>query len=404
MSNLWRRLALAGLGAALRLIHPLIPKDPKLWIFGSLDGQRFVDNPKYLFLHLLRKRPAVRTVWLGRRREAVAEARAAGGRAFHNLSIRGIWTVLRGGQLVVSTKRSDVLFFFPAPRRRVFTLHHGMPIKKILYDYDGPLRREADRPLLDRLWTLLVVGFRWTDVSAVICTSPFYREILRSAFRTDRVFVTGEPRTDAFAVADHDAIRRRFGLGTSYVVSYLPTHRAFGYGSLSPIPFAASREKIEMLRERHIQVAYKFHPSALAAGSCPPPAGTEDVLVDLSHRCQDPQELLAVTDCLITDYSSVFIDFLLLDRPVLFYLYDEEEYLSADNPAYFRIRDRPAGPIVADEEGLFEAVLAAHAGEDPGATARHQRLAEFHAFRDFGSSERVWQILDRIRRGEEPDA
>ena len=50
---------------------------------------------------------------------------------------------------------------------------------------------------------------------------------------------------------------------------------------------------------------------------------------------KDVYPLMALSDLLITDYSSIFFDFLLLDRPILFFAYDLENYLSNDRNMYF---------------------------------------------------------------------
>ena len=103
------------------------------------------------------------------------------------------------------------------------------------------------------------------------------------------------------AAIDRQAVRRRLELGDGPIVAYLPTHRAFGRGALSPHPFAESPERLAALRALGVRVAVKLHPSMLAAGAPPPPTAARDVLVDVSHACQDPQELLAVADLLLFD-------------------------------------------------------------------------------------------------------
>ena len=49
-------------------------------------------------------------------------------------------------------------------------------------------------------------------------------------------------------------------------------------------------------------------------------------------------------DLLITDYSSIFFDFLLLDRPIVFFPYDLEQYLSQDRAMYFDYEIMTPGP------------------------------------------------------------
>jgi len=49
-------------------------------------------------------------------------------------------------------------------------------------------------------------------------------------------------------------------------------------------------------------------------------------IIDISKNNIDSQELMKYSDLMITDYSSIFIDFMLLNRPILFYAYDYEKY------------------------------------------------------------------------------
>lgn len=58
-------------------------------------------------------------------------------------------------------------------------------------------------------------------------------------------------------------------------------------------------------------------------------------IVDMTKDSLDIQELLIETDILITDYSSTYIDYLLLDRPVIFYDFDYDSYIEKDREMYF---------------------------------------------------------------------
>lgn len=67
----------------------------------------------------------------------------------------------------------------------------------------------------------------------------------------------------------------------------------------------------------------------------------------------DPQILLKYTDILITDYSSCYTDFLLLDRPVLFYCYDYDWYISSDREMYHDYDEVTPGPKCKTFEELL---------------------------------------------------
>lgn len=58
-------------------------------------------------------------------------------------------------------------------------------------------------------------------------------------------------------------------------------------------------------------------------------------IADITDKSMDIQELLMDTDLLITDYSSTYIDYLLLDRPMVFYDFDYQDYLRTDREMYY---------------------------------------------------------------------
>ena len=69
----------------------------------------------------------------------------------------------------------------------------------------------------------------------------------------------------------------------------------------------------------------------------------------------DINELYVISDLLITDYSSVFCDYALLQRPMLFYMYDMEEYRDEMRGFYFSTEHLP-GPVVKTEKELVESI------------------------------------------------
>jgi len=105
-------------------------------------------------------------------------------------------------------------------------------------------------------------------------------------------------------------------------------------------------------------------------------------------------------DVLVTDYSSVFSDFLPLDRPMLIYPYDLEWFVSEDRELYFDYREDTPGPVVrnpAEFPGrLIETI------ETDGAAYADRREAvrqELFDHVDGNASKRVYEALDRIAEG-----
>ncbi|KKM95643.1 hypothetical protein LCGC14_1186140 [marine sediment metagenome] len=64
------------------------------------------------------------------------------------------------------------------------------------------------------------------------------------------------------------------------------------------------------------------------------------------------QELIIISDLLITDYSSVYFDFILVKKPVILFPYDLDEYIKSQN-IYFKLEDIAVGPIVKNGKELI---------------------------------------------------
>lgn len=115
-------------------------------------------------------------------------------------------------------------------------------------------------------------------------------------------------------------------------------------------------------------------------------------IVDVSG-IDDISSLFAVSDLLITDYSSVMFDYCTLDRPILIYAYDYENYVNDERGTYFSLEEFSPGLIVKDQQSLHKAVLE-RLTVDLDKDERHKFSQRFAGFEDGDSAdrtvERVW--------------
>ncbi len=81
----------------------------------------------------------------------------------------------------------------------------------------------------------------------------------------------------------------------------------------------------------------------------------------------------------------------------MFYLHDEEDYLTNDNDAYFRLSEYQTGIITRNEKELLSAIQAIRHGIDDYASVRHQHIDRFHRFLDGESSTRVHAVIEGLR-------
>jgi len=103
-------------------------------------------------------------------------------------------------------------------------------------------------------------------------------------------------------------------------------------------------DKFVLLTRMHYLVAEKFDFTPY-----------EGFVKDVSSYL-DISDLYLISDILITDYSSVFFDYANLKRPIIFYMYDLENYRDHLRGFYFDIEEEAPGPIVEKEEDLYEAI------------------------------------------------
>src|SRR5690606_7699314 len=76
---------------------------------------------------------------------------------------------------------------------------------------------------------------------------------------------------------------------------------------------------------------------------------------DFSNH-EDIRDLYLISDVLITDYSSVFFDYAILNRPIIFYVFDIEEYRDKLRGFYFNLEKEAPGPLVKTTEQLINVI------------------------------------------------
>ena len=104
-------------------------------------------------------------------------------------------------------------------------------------------------------------------------------------------------------------------------------------------------------------------------------------------------ELLSITDCLITDYSSVGYDYMLLDRPLIYNLYDYDYYVETRGVSYEPYESFCPGTIVRNANEMFFALENVVNGKDVSQRKRRELLPLFHKNSDNKSAARMVDFL-----------
>lgn len=266
---------------------------------------------------------------------------------------------------------------------------HGIPLKKMGADMEGA----AAAPLRDIAIADILIS------AGSYMTRTLYGGPPDITGRTgQRVLEIGLPRVDTQLRGSADRVReelRTRGLlnRDQAVVLYAPTWRPDVNFRASTAAAAAqldtSRAMHDALLDSEYQVLTKLHPGLLDQVTN---EGGRPVLT--VPRTVDTNELLAATDVLVTDYSSIFFDFLSLDRPIIFYLPDIESY-RRKRGVYLSLDSLP-GIIAQDLDELVSALGTVISGQDEYAALRQRWRDEYTPHDDGRASARF--VAEVFRR------
>lgn len=342
-------------------LSKLVPKNRNVWCFGS-PRDRFVDNAKYMYLYTEKNCPNLECYWVVGNDLSVKQLRKQGINVVKRSSLKGMWTILRADVVLYSCFVSEVSFWLSGGAKSV-NLWHGLPLKKIEFDIkDGPLKQKySSKFSINKLcWKLFnPVSFRKPDL--MFSPSEVFDKIFASAFRIDEgdnLVRACSPRTDMFFDNDFStqvepqyqglAVSKQQGLKN---ILYMPTFRDVGDDFFASAGFDFSLLNEVMLKSKSM-FYIKAHPNAGLDG------------FDLSNfsnvkvipPSEDPYSLLNNVDILITDYSSIYIDFLLLERPIIFYAFDLNEYLTTCRDMYFLYEEVTPGNMASNFSELLSVI------------------------------------------------
>ncbi|MFE9824142.1 CDP-glycerol glycerophosphotransferase family protein [Streptomyces sp. NPDC005791] len=211
--------------------------------------------------------------------------------------------------------------------------------------------------------------------------------LLRTGYPRNDALVAARARDEAEGRLPRPALAAELGLPDHRkVVLYAPTFRGGpGKRKRQRLLLDAARFA-ERFGDTCTLLVRAHYLEAASLPVCPP--GT---VVDVS-RHHDVSELLALTDVLVTDYSSIMFDYALLDRPIVLFAPDLDAY-AAERGSYFDLRDKAPGPVTETEEELF-AVLARLKTADTGyQEQRASFAAEFGGY-DRGDAART--VVDTV--------
>jgi CDP-glycerol glycerophosphotransferase (TagB/SpsB family) len=319
------------------------------------------DNALALYIAVCRERELehCRLTWLVQNpRRARKKVEAATGepvrrtRFVRKRSPSGILAFLRASH--VFTTHGTYWFARSAGRQKIVNLWHGMPLKRICL-LDGKPRHK--------------VPF----CTHAIATSPYFARMLAAAFGLpiESVKITGLPRNDWLAEPQPWQQMLQVNEAARLAV-WMPTYRNSNIGDVrsdgSEVVTDALLQKLDnALRSSDIHLAVKLHPMDRLNERNWPRLGHVSVLThdNWEKIGLNTYRFLANAYCLITDFSSVTVDFALLRRPIALFAPDLDAYERGFMPGALE-RFMGAMTVIVSDDALVEFLLAPDLGGRAG--------------------------------------
>jgi CDP-glycerol glycerophosphotransferase (TagB/SpsB family) len=360
------------------------PIDEQGVLYLSCKGRQFTCNPAGAFAELYKRRPDSNHYVVIEDQQALvpegAEPVAAGSAVYYKAystarhivfnSLLPPWWRARPGQTTIQT-------------------WHGTPIKRIGLDQrkaDAWNRERYERTVRERSeqWHYAVSG------------NPLTSRVLRSSLCFEgQVLEIGTPRNDklfgAYAERAAARVRQRLRIGADRRIAlYAPTWRDqvkhTTRGAKLELELDLDRLASDLGPEWIVLHRGHYFVVDRIAGR------TSGDVVDVSDY-PEAQDLLAASDVLVTDYSSIFVDFANTGKPMVFYPYDLDFYRDELRGFYVDYEETVPGPIVTDQGGLTDVLQSIDEVAD--AYSRKYKLfqAEYCAWEDGRASERLADFL-----------
>jgi CDP-glycerol glycerophosphotransferase (TagB/SpsB family) len=340
-----------------------------LAVIGREDG-KFLDNAKYFFLQgnpLLA--PDVRMVFVTERDDVKKILIDSDYEGMIYPSMRSIWFLLRCGTVVVdSAEWFGRLRRFFLVKAKIVQLWHGVGFKRIELDR---WRNEADStgflstPLAYRVRLLAYrVTGRLVRYDIVNTTSVFYRDqVFALAFKSKYFPVTGYPRNTFGEIGSKGKVlawknvdpvisilANEWATAGRRIVLIAPTFRDSGAAPLSLTPNISAM--LDVFCEEHgIEIVFKFHPAERNLSF------VQGRHLHLCDPTSDLYPLMPYSSAMVTDYSSIYMDYLLLGKPVIFLTPDIDRYVSTERQVQFDFEKMSPGPKVATWKELSTTLI-----------------------------------------------
>ena len=373
----------------------IFPKRKDYWLFATHPNYPWGDNLRTVFDHCIED-PDISPIILCNDKKLFSYLRDlySGCKIVivSRYTPKGIYYYMRSRVIFIGYTNKDLYtMLLPHMRHIIVNLWHGIPIKAISLaqaKFRGKQRK--------------VLNPHYNQCDYLISTSHVDRSAMSASMMHNHndVWVTGLPRFDLLDPAfklpkdlQNEEDRLSKELEGKKLLLYAPTFRDWDDVN-NPLSETSHMLKLSELAQKNgYKLGLRLHPFDRALKL----PGSPDIIDCGSHKYGNSQIILRGTDILITDYSSIWTDYLLLDKPVIGFCFDYDKYIDGRSMMYDLEKVFP-GKITRTYEELLDEVNVRLRATDELHSKHVWTKNMFFKYEDFQSTARVVENVKNILR------
>lgn len=323
--------------------YALVPKKKNIWAFSSFYKRGYMDNTKYFYEYLVENEPDIRPIWFTRDNKVYTQLQEEGKEVYKMNSLKGVWMMAKAAVAVtdhfVMSDYSSIYGF--NHKTKVVQLWHGVGFKALA---DGTKIVNSDVPGMQYSYDILPQEGDSTWMQLKKRVRFFFKAPVRELFERYYMFVCpGKERTMALGQVLNIPEKAYFFAGhprnlplyqteiatDPYKILYAPTYRfsALKERKLLNDLFENLEQVQALMEELNAEFVLRMHPHTWR---------NYKLIIEEKIKAFDRISLdeekdiyttLASYSVVITDYSSIALDFAMLGRPTIYHTSDYDWFM-----------------------------------------------------------------------------
>ena len=339
-------------------------------VFSSRAAKDYADNSKELFEYFLSK--GANNVYFYTKKKSVLKKIPKNG--IYAYSLRGVYILAKSKILIFTHGNGDFFPYYPPKRsNRIFiNLFHAIAVKKVSHNNIPSKIKEI------KSWDYFSVS------------SDFEAEFMKENYSLadHQIIVTGQPRNDI--LFKYNTSKKA---NDTKLILYAPTFRDKSITRLFPFDDIDYKALDDFLGKNNMKIMIRLHINEERIYKKSDEfQQLKNIFFAGSDIYPDVNAILPKIDALITDYSSIALDYLILDRPIAYIPYDYDIY-NKERGFSFDYHKYRAGPVISSQKDLINFLKFE---TDDYKLQRDKLKKLFHKFRDGRASERLYNLINNL--------